>query len=254
MTRIRTHLVTRALLAALLLLVLTGCYSLDTDMTLDEDGKMSGTVTIAMSKEYAEYAYPGADEDTFFDGNSTQSDFAELGFDADDVSSEPYSDENWVGRTLTITDHPILDKPIKTDTAEFAVERDGENYTVTGLIDPAADGNFAMMSKDSKVTLSLTFPGKVTDSNGDVDGKTVTWTATDGDPLEFTATGSAEHSAITGSLDSGWVIGGLGVLAVLIVLGAALAEQSRRKRDVLRQHLSKGKRPDEPSHEKETAR
>src|SRR5438093_561189 len=81
-------------------------------------------------------------------------------------------------------------------------------------------------SVSSDIRISLTVPGAVTDSNGEVDGNTVTWRPKIGQRLEIHATASAIGSG--SSTSSILLIGliALGVIAVIVVV--ALVMKGRR--------------------------
>jgi Protein of unknown function (DUF3153) len=75
------------------------------------------------------------------------------------------------------------------------------------------------------IRISITFPGTITDTNGTVDGTTVTWKPQVGQRLELRATAGATGSG-SSSTSSIMLIGGIALVAIVVI---ALVMRGRRK-------------------------
>lgn len=158
-------------LAALMVVTLAGCYRIDMALTIHADNTISGQFTIAMNQQALSMSgqtVEGALPDDL------------LGFHAD---VEPYADGDLVGKTYTFTRQPLW--AFADDTLSF--RRNGSTYVVSGAFDLADDSG--SRPSGGTVRLSVTFPGRVTQTNGQVsaDGRTVTWTGDGSVPIEMDA-------------------------------------------------------------------
>ncbi|GAA1719524.1 hypothetical protein GCM10009809_14150 [Isoptericola hypogeus] len=226
--RLRTGLA--AVLAAVGLLALAGCMKVDMDMTLSEDDTVSGTMVLAFSNQLAETM--GMEPGELWDqaGGELEQDLPE------GTTQEPYSDDEYTGTQVTFADTPIEDFA-GSGGEDLSITREGDEYVVTGTMDLSEGaeqlGSLPQGVQDSfDAQLSVTFPGEVTDSNGEIDGNTVTWTPQMGETTEIQARGAAE----AGSSFPWWIVGlvvGILVIALIVVLvlrsrrsGAAPADGS----------------------------
>jgi hypothetical protein len=156
-------------------LALAGCLKVDMNVTLNEDDTASGEYVMAVSKDLAELM---GDEDL-----STA-----LGSDPiEGATTEPYEDDEFVGTTTTFEEVPLEDLSDGT----MSVTREDDEFVVAGS--PGELGG-EMATEEipagATATLSVTFPGAVSDHNGVLDGNTVTWDLLDA-PAELEARGSA---------------------------------------------------------------
>jgi len=96
------------------------------------------------------------------------------------------------------------------------VVRDGDEFVVSGTMDltEAAMGAESVpgIGDSFDIKIAMTFPGKVTEHNGELSGNTVTWTPVYGEVNEFSARASA--------LDGGG--GGLSLPLLIGIAAAAL--------------------------------
>jgi hypothetical protein len=79
--------------------------------------------------------------------------------------------------------------------------------------------------KSAEIKISITFPGEVASSNGQIDGNTVSWTPAFGERLELQATASA----VGGGSSFPWMWIAIGAGAV-VVIAIAVVVLSRRKK------------------------
>ncbi len=209
-------------LTAVAALSLTGCFKSTAHYTLHEDDTVSGEIIIALHKDFAEEGMTPEDASNSVGGNETIEGI-------DNVESEPYEDSKFIGVKYTFEDQPLT---TIAPSVDGTLVRDGDVFIFQGNEPDTTDleGMEAFLD-EADATLKITFPGKVTDTNGSVSGTTVTW-----DLLTLTeapyATGSAIGSGDSGD-DSGFSTGVLiaiicGVL-VAIVVAVVLANRSKDK-------------------------
>jgi hypothetical protein len=245
-----------ALLTVVALVSLTGCMKLDADLEVHEDETVSGSMTVGMSKQAVEMmssfgeGFGGAfseGEDGGTDGEEPAEPdlegFEDEFFDADDVPEgaevEPYEDDKFIGQTMTF-DGISMDELNATSGEEedtWTLTREGDTFIFAGNADfseeegePDAAEMEGMeeieaMFAESEMEISVTFPGRVTDSNGEVDGNTVTWRPEFGEALDMRAEADASPSFPV------WPVVG-GVVGVLLLGGLVLiALRQRRSRE-----------------------
>lgn len=207
-----------AALTLIAVVALSGCIRYNVDMTLSEDNTASGTVVIAVQKGIGEQMGVATDEEAL-----TQV-FGESPF-GPGFTPAPYADGDWVGQSYAFDAMPITDL---TDLASlFTVTREGDLFTVVGDQAPVAEDEMSEMPEGAESALSITFPGEVIESNGTVEGTTVTWDLVAmTEPIQATAkaTGSGSGSDLRTSL----LIGG--GIALVVLVGAAVAVVLLRRR------------------------
>lgn len=189
--------------ALALTMLLTGCIKVDMDIEL-EGGAASGSMILAVSQEMLELA----------DGDASQ--FFEDTDVPEGATVEPYEEEDYVGQRYTFSDVELSE----FSDPEFSIAYDeaAGTYEVDGVMDFTTDDGDVPPGMDSivesfDVTLSITFPGEVTEHNGELEGNTVTWRPQFGEATELHAV-AEESSGVPGWL---WLV--LALLAVLLVVG-----------------------------------
>ncbi|GAB2464463.1 hypothetical protein GCM10027063_02280 [Promicromonospora xylanilytica] len=159
--------------AVLVVLALTGCVRLDLRATLTDHDTADGTLVVAVSDDAAGL-FGGDPADVWAEYRDEV-----LGDVPDSVAEEPYAEDGYTGSRYVFDDEPVATLAALSD-GDVQVTRDGGEYVVTGVLDLAErvegienlpDG--ALGSVDA--TVALTFPGPVTEANGEIDGYTVTW-------------------------------------------------------------------------------
>lgn len=157
-------------LSVLAVVALSGCLKIEGSFTLHEDDTIDGTFIIAVQKGIGD-SMGMSDEDLLSqmtDGMSAE--------DLDGAMVTPYEDEDWVGQQVAFEGQPIAE--ISEDDAGLTVARDGDFFVVQG--DPLASesddeqGDIGSLP-GAEATMSVTFPGEVVETNGEVEGTTVTW-------------------------------------------------------------------------------
>ena len=207
--RIRRRIISTAALGVAAL-ALTGCMRMQVNATIGEDDTVDGTVVMAMSDEILALVGDQADDL-----------WAESGFEGDEgVTVEDYAKDGYTGKQYTFEGTPIDE----FSDADMSITREGDEFVVAGnldMTDVTSEGMEGMedMLDSFDITVSFTFPGAVTESNGDIKGNTVTWTPQPGEanPLEARASAIASGSS---SAPIGLIIG---IIAAVVVIGAVVA-------------------------------
>jgi len=211
------RLLSAAALTTFVAVGLTGCIKMDMQLDLQSDNTVDGTMIFAISSEVAQMA--GQDPATLAEQLSGETfDFSE----GANVQSEPYDDGEYIGTTTTFEGEPLETFGAGQDES-MSVVRDGDEFVVSGTFDmtEAAMGAESMpgLGDSFDIKIAMTFPGKVTEHNGDLSGNTVTWTPVYGEVNEFSARASAIDGG-GGGLSLPLLIGI--IAAALIVLGLVL--------------------------------
>jgi hypothetical protein len=168
-----------------LLLAASGCLRLDLGLEVRPDDTVGGTFTAAWSKSFLEDAdEQGLDQpqlDAFLDAL------------VDGVAGgerTAYDRNGFVGETATFTDRPLADFADfgGDDWGYLRIDHTGRQYDLEGHWDLRSAGFIDPESfEDAEILLSVNFPARVTEHNGDLDGRTVTWTMRPGEAYDLTA-------------------------------------------------------------------
>ncbi|MFF2832040.1 LppM family (lipo)protein [Cellulosimicrobium cellulans] len=181
---------------------------MDMALTLNEDDTFDGSVVMAFSDELAESANMDPQEMWDSMGSEMESELPE------GATQEPYAQDGYTGTKITYADQPISQLS-SAGADSISVTREGDEYVVSGSMDmtgeefnpdtgDATSDELTQQMMDSlDIKVSITFPGEVAESNGEVDGNTVTWTPVVGEVNEMTARGSAVAGGAAGSGDEG---------------------------------------------------
>ncbi|THV31346.1 LppM family (lipo)protein [Glycomyces paridis] len=200
----------RALVAACalgLLFTASGCLRLDLGLEVRPDDTVGGTFTAAWNEEFledsADLGVDRAQLDAFLDA---------LLDGVPGTERTPYREDGFVGQTGTFTDRPL---------AEFAdfggdewgylrIDHTGRQYDLEGYWDLRAAGFLDPGTfEDAQIRISVNFPASVTEHNGELDGRTVTWEMRPGDEYELHATAVANN---------GWAFLAAGVAFLVVVV------------------------------------
>lgn len=121
--------------------------------------------------------------------------------DIEGATQEPYEDDRFVGTLVRFEDVALNDLQEGSDTDSISIERVGDTSEVTGVMDLTSDdadleGNpFEDQIGDAfdtaELRVAITFPGEVLETNGQVDGATVTWVPVFGERTDLMAVASA---------------------------------------------------------------
>jgi hypothetical protein len=208
----------RALAALALVFALTGCMKVDAQVAINDDDTVSGSIVMALDKRLA--ALTGKTQDQLVESITLQP-----GTISKDTAAEPYEDRDYVGRRFVFSGVPLKDFH-GTDQVSVNLVHQHDSYVLNGvadlrtvnLTDPAVQRFADLFS----FTVSVTFPGPVVESNGVLNGRTVTWTPKAGQSIPLHA--RAEKS---GFRLWPWLLGS-GVLLVVIATVIGVVAFSRR--------------------------
>lgn len=204
---------------------------MDVDLTLDGD-TVDGSMIVAVEKSFLEMAQIGPED--FLE---------ELGADEDipeGATVEPWEDDEYIGQQAVFTGIDLSE----FDDPEFITidyDADSGTYEVNGAMDmtdmgtedadladlPSGMADAMMDAFDMSV--SITFPGEVTEHNGELSGNTVTWTPVVGEVNEIRAVASESSSS---GISTGLLVAiGALVVAALAGLGFFLTRRNRGQED-----------------------
>lgn len=220
-----------ALIASLVVL-LTGCLKLDMQLDVQADDTVDGSVVFAVNKDVL--SLTGG---SFADLIGEQTPFPS---DMEGVTSEEYEDGEFTGQRYNFEGVPISE--FNSDPADpdgLRITHEGDTFVVQGALDLSQDlgglsgvtgatGPFdpAQMMGSAQLRIAISFPGKVTQANGEIDGNTVVWEPRFGERQELQATASAVASG-----GDNWTLVFilLGIAAVAII-AAIIVLMNRRKK------------------------
>jgi hypothetical protein len=221
----RMQATARFVAVGIVAVLLTGCIKLNVDFTVSSDNTVSGTMVFAFSKQLLQLT-----------GRSAQGligSSAPIPSSVPGMSAKPYDDGEFAGEEYTFDAVPLTQFN-SDDPTSISIVRSGDTFTVSGVLDlssatgaSGATGTIPGLDQalaGADIRISVTFPGAVTDSNGVVDGSTVTWNPKIGQRVELRATAGAIGSG--SSSTSSIVLIGLIALGVIVVV--ALVMRGRR--------------------------
>lgn len=210
-----------------LIVLLSGCLKLDMDVTVSEDDTLSGTLIFAFDKAMMQAA--GQKPEDILAGSQP------LPADLQGVTQKPYEDDKYQGVQYTFEGLP-LDKWNNGTQTDIKIEHVGDEFKVTGNMDlstpdtgtgdPAMDEQLKTAFASAQIRIKLTFPGAVKESNGQVDGNSVTWEPKFGEATELSATASAVAGG--GNTMLLLIIGGVVLLLVIVGIVALAARKGKK--------------------------
>lgn len=196
----------RAAIAVLLAVALTGCLKLDMELSIEAD-TVNGTMVVAVDRQMMQL-FEMEPDDIFDDADEDE--IATI----DGVTTTPYEDDDWIGVEYTLNrvllddlnelaaddeESPQILYDEQDGTYEFSMTVDLSDFFGEDELDEDDDLGFpgldpAALQEDFEVRVAVTFPGEVTDHNGQVAGTTVTWTPEPGERTEMRAVALATGS------------------------------------------------------------
>lgn len=171
-------------------LALAGCMRIEYTATLHPDDTVSWTMVMATSDEVAKEL-----------GMEPQDLWQSVGEDAtsdlpEGATVEDYAQDGYTGVKMSAENEPL---DAASDAESLTFTREGDEYVVSGTLDltssdgelDTADPSTQAMLESFQVRFAVTFPGAVSESNGTVEGTTVTWEPKYGESTPLSARGSA---------------------------------------------------------------
>ncbi len=202
-----------------LLVAASGCVRLDLGLEVRPDDTVGGEFTAAWSRDFLEQAdeqgLGKAELDAFMDA---------LLEGVPGSERTAYDEGGFVGETATFTGRPL------SEFAEFGgdewgylrIDHQGREYGLEGHWDLRAAGFIDPESfEDAEILISVNFPASVTDHNGELDGRTVTWTMVPGEEYDLRAT-AVENN--------GWAFLIAGIASIVAIAGLLWLVQWRALR------------------------
>lgn len=250
-------------LAVVATLALAGCVKLDADVSLQKDDTFSGEITYAFSDEILKQM--DMDPEEFLEG------FGEGSVDVTEYERKPYAEDGYSGETAIFDDAPFKELE---DALNIRIEHEGDEFVVGGELLEDSTGDTAgaegipemqEILDTMRFDVAITFPGPVYDTNGDVEGTTVTWESVGGEsvPMEARASAltqeeldeiarakaeaeaAAEREALLRKLTI-WGAAAVGAI-VLVALGIFLGRRNRGKGGTPAAGPEAGTAPEAPS-------
>ena len=206
----------RAVAALALVFALAGCMKVDAQVAINDNDTVSGSVVMALDKRLA--ALTGKTQEQLIDSITLEP-------APEGTVAQPYEDGDYVGRRFVFTDVPLKDFH-GTDQVSVTLAHDDDSYLLNGVADlrtvnlgdPAVQRFAGLFS----FSISVTFPGKVVESNGTLNGRTVTWTPKAGQSMAMHARSQTDTLTLWP-----WLLGA-GVLLVVLATVIGVVAFSRR--------------------------
>lgn len=203
------------------LLLLSGCFKVDADFTVNSDETVDGTMIVAVEQDFLDAMGELGGEDS--EDLVNPEDLPE------GAEVEEYDEGGYVGQKVTfegVTLDEMMAGMDGGDAAadEWALTHEGDEFVFEGTFDMTSEGDdeidMSAMLEGAEISVSMTFPGEVTESNGEVDGNTVTWEPEIGEVNEMRAV-AADEAGFPVAAVVGGVIGAamLAALAFFLLRG-----------------------------------
>lgn len=216
---------TKVVISTLLVFLLSGCVKLNVDLQVSSNDQVSGSMIIALSDALAGFA------------DSESEAFGEEVFsEGDGIRQEPYSEGGFTGTQIFFQSVPLDIFSQNSSSDDFIkIVRDGDNLITSGNFSSEEDFGedesnvlgedfFEEILSSSDVSISITYPGKILETNGIINGNTITWKPKFGSKNEISSIVYAPKGIFGGIW---WILLSLGV-AALLGLSGFLIIRSRR--------------------------
>jgi hypothetical protein len=185
----RRRTLPRILAVGALVLALAGCVRFQADLNLNTDNTVDGSIVVAVVvAEETEEARATA----LTQAGDVESQLLGSLRDAAGVSTTEYEEDGYLGSRITFDD-VALDAFSGQRPESLKFTRDGDQYLFTGVLDFSAQSIPDDEGDDdgTNLTVTVTFPGEVSEHNGELAGTTVSWTTSIDQRLEMSARGAA---------------------------------------------------------------
>lgn len=226
----RRRTLPRILAVGALVLALAGCVRFQADLTLNTDNTVDGSIVVAVVvAEETEEARATA----LTQAGDIESQLLGSLRDAAGVSTSEYEEDGYLGSRITFDD-VALDAFSGQKPESLKFTRDGDEYLFTGVLDFSAQSipdDEGAEDAGTNLTVSVTFPGDVSEHNGELAGTTVTWSTPIDQRLEMSARGAAAPAGAPVLLIV-LVIVGILVLAAAVVAVLLFLRSRRAKAPV----------------------
>jgi len=221
---VTTRRAARVALMVVLAALLGACMRVEASLMLNPDNTVDGTITLAPSEQLIELT--GVDPDDAL--SRIQGPIYKPLPEGVEVEASDYEEDGFVGKTYTYSGATL--EQISRD-GNLTVTRKGDTFVVDGTLD-LSEGTTDVgptvqpLLEQFDMSISVTFPGTVSEHDGTLDGNTVTWTPAFGEITTLHAVGSA----VDGGASPGPIWIGVGLFVVLVVIVLMLAMRGRQVR------------------------
>ena len=200
----------RLVASLLLVLATTGCYRVNTDLTVGVNDRVSGSATIAVDNRVLEagsVSFP-----------TTRGWFKA----APGIASRKFEDGAFTGTAYLFDNVPVDEVRTRiTNNYWLRLHRNGDAIEVAGLIDTSSwlppkevsQAQIDMAKAESQIRIRITLPGTISYSTGKVTGNTVTFSGHLGEKIVIGAHATSKPDVIN------WALIGTFV-AVVLLLGS----------------------------------
>jgi hypothetical protein len=220
MTRSRKIL---AVLGMLLVLALAGCVRFQADLKLNPDDTVNGSIIVAVVSE--------DDDASREEASAGATRIAEALLPglrgADGVTASAYDQDQYVGTRFDMSNTPIDAFSGGGSEGALTLTREGSEFAFTGTLDFTPDDGETQIDPDddtSNITVAVTFPGEVSEHNGELSGTTVTWSGTLESKIDMQARGAAVSS---GPPVWAWIAAAVATLLIVVAI-VIVVVRSRR--------------------------
>ena len=146
---------------------------------------------------------------------------------ADGVTASDYDQDEYIGTKFDMSNTPIDAFSGGGEDGALTLTREGSEFAFSGTLDFTPDDGETEVGPDddtSNISVSVTFPGAVTEHNGELEGTTVTWSGTIESKIDMEARGSAVSTGPPAWL---WLVAGIATLLIVLAI-VFVAIRSRR--------------------------
>lgn len=213
-----------ALLAATAVLVLSGCVRFQAHITVTPENTLNGNIVVAT---------------VVGDGGSAKADAEDRAADieqqllpnlsgAEGVTRSAYDRDGYAGSQFSLSDTPLDAINSDSENGSLSLARDGDTFVFDGAINftPDSDDAAPEDADESNIEIALSFPGEVSEHNGDLDGTRVTWNTSYEGSLDMHAVASADAAGPPAWI---WVVSGAGGLAVIAIVVVSVLKARSKK-------------------------
>ena len=178
------------IVAILTVLALAGCVRFQADLSLNPDDTVDGSIVVAVV-----LGDDAAAKDNAADAvASIETELLGGVSGAVGATRSEYDQDGYYGTRFSFDDTPIAAFDGTSSDGSMRLTREGDEFVFEGLLDFTPDDGQVEADPDddtSNITVKITFPGEVTDHNGELSGRTVSWSATPESRVEMSAQGGA---------------------------------------------------------------
>lgn len=205
----------KMLIFTLAAFLLSGCVKLNIDLQVSTNDTVSGDAIIALSDALAGLA--DTNSETFGEG---------LYSEGDGIRQIAYSEGGFTGTQIFFQGVPLEIFSQNSSEDDFIkIVRDGDNLITTGNFNLADEGvnqdDAEVLGGDfieeifssADISISISYPGEIIETNGNVEGNTITWSPEYGSKNEIRAVVKAPQ---TPPLLQYFVIGTIAITLFLI--------------------------------------